>query len=122
MNIKEVFEKCNNGDYVIDNYKRRWKVDNGELTVSCLWPTFYNLYTLKEITELEFKKVYDIDWSKVDVDTKILVSYDGNVWRRRYFAKYENDKVCAFVGGATSFSNRGSYISWKYAKLYKEEK
>ena len=122
MNIKEVFEKCNNGEYVIDNHKRRWKVDNGELTVSCLWPTFYNLYTLKEITELDFKKVYDIDWSKVDVDTKILVSYDGNVWRRRYFAKYENDKVCAFVGGATSFSNRGSYISWKYAKLYKEEK
>lgn len=122
MNIKEVFEKCNNGEYVIDNHKRRWKVDNGELTVSCLWPTFYNLYTLKEITELDFKKVYDIDWSKVEVDTKILVSDDGNVWRRRYFAKYENDKVCAFVGGATSFSNRGSYISWKYAKLYKEGK
>lgn len=122
MNIKEVFEKCNNGEYVIDNYKRRWKVDNGELTVSCLWPTLYNLYSLKEITELDFKKVYDIDWSKVDVDTKILVSEDGVVWRKRYFAKYENDKVCAFVGGATSFSNRGSYISWKYAKLYKEEK
>ena len=47
MNIKEVFEKCNNGEYVIDNYKRRWKVDNGELTVSCLWPTLYNLYSLK---------------------------------------------------------------------------
>ena len=31
MNIKEVFKKCNNSDYVIDKYKRRWKVDNGEL-------------------------------------------------------------------------------------------
>lgn len=122
MNIKEVFEKCNDGDYVIDNYKRRWKVDNGELTVSCLWPTLYNLYSLKDILNLDFKKDYNIDWSKVDVDTKILVSDDGVVWRKRYFAKYENDKVCAFVGGATSFSYRGSYISWKYAKLYEEEK
>lgn len=122
MNIKEVFEKCNNGEYVIDNHKRRWKVDNGELTVSCLWPTLYNLYSLKEILNLDFKKVYDVDWSKVEVDTKILVSDDGYMWRKRYFAKYENDKVCAFVGGATSFSNRGSYISWKYAKLYKEGK
>lgn len=124
MNIKEVFEKCNNGDYVIDNFNKKWKVDKEELTKNYFGNlnNLNNFYTLKQITELEFKKVYDIDWSKVDVDTKILVSYDGNVWRRRYFAKYENDKVCAFVGGATSFSNRDSYISWKYAKLYKEEK
>lgn len=31
MNIKEVIEKCNNSDYVIDKHKRRWKVDNGKL-------------------------------------------------------------------------------------------
>ena len=120
MNIKEVLEKCNDGDYVIDNNNRKWKLDKGDLSYDCGY--INNFYTLKGIMNLEFRKFYDIDWSKVDVDTKILVSYDGNVWRRRYFAKYENDKVCAFVGGATSFSNRGSYISWKYAKLYKEEK
>ena len=133
MNIKEVFEKCNDGDYVKDNNDNQWKVENedlianywyknikGDLTANCCHINDY--YNLKELFDLEFKKVYDIDWSKVDVDTKILVSYDGNVWRRRYFAKYENDKVYAFVGGATSFSNRGSYISWKYAKLYEEGK
>ena len=120
MNIREVFEKCKNNDYVKDNNGKKWKVDKGDLTNNVGFISDY--YSLKELFDLEFKKVYDIDWSKVDVDTKILVSYDGNVWRRRYFAKYENDKVCAFVGGATSFSNRGSYISWKYAKLYKEEK
>lgn len=121
MNIKEVFKKCNDGDYVIDNNNKKWKVDDGDLTDIFLWCTLYNLYSLKQILELDFKKVYDVDWSKVEVDTKILVSDDGDVWRKRYFAKYENDKVCAFVGGATSFSNRGSYISWKYAKLYMEE-
>ena len=121
MNIKEVFEKCNNGDYVIDNYKRRWKVDNEELTVSCLWPTFYNLYTLKEITELEFKKFYDIDWSKVEVDTKILVSNDDVRWYRAHFAMFENDTIYSFSNGTTSFTYEYSaFESWKYAKLYKE--
>lgn len=124
MNIKEVFEKCKDGDYVIDNFNKKWKVEEEELKQKYFdnWCIINNFYTLKQIMLLDFKKVYDIDWSKVEVDTKILVSDDGNVWRRRYFAKYENDKVCAFVGGATSFSNRGSYISWKYAKLYKEGK
>ena len=122
MNIKEVFEKCNNGDYVIDNYKRRWKVDNGELTVSCLWPTFYNLYTLKEITELEFKKAYEIDWSKVAVDTKILVSFDNEKWYKRYFAKFEDGKIYTFANGTTSFSyNYRELVPWNYAKLYKED-
>lgn len=124
MNIKEVFEKCNDGDFVIDNNNKKWKVDGEELKEMYFgnWCNINNFYSLKLIMHLDFRKFYDIDWSKVDVDTKILVSDDGNVWRRRYFAKYENDKVCAFGGGATSFSNRGSYFSWKYAKLYKEEK
>lgn len=123
MNIKEVFEKCNNGEYVIDNYKRRWKVDNGELTVSCLWPTLYNLYSLKEITELDFKKVYDIDWSKLEVDTKILVSFDNEKWYKRYFAKFEDGKIYTFANGTTSFSyNYRELVPWQYAKLYKEEK
>lgn len=29
MNIKEVIEKCNNGDYVKDNNNRIWKIDKG---------------------------------------------------------------------------------------------
>ena len=31
MNINEVFEKCNDGDYVIDNFNKKWKVDEEEL-------------------------------------------------------------------------------------------
>lgn len=120
MNIKEVFEKCNDGDYVIDNFNRKWKLDKGDLSCDCGY--INNFYALKGILDLEFKKGYDVDWSKVEVDTKILVNNDdGDVWYKRYFAKYENDKVCTFVGGATSFSTNGYYISWKYAKLYKED-
>ena len=119
MNIKEVFERCNNGDYVIDNNNKKWKLDKGDLSCDC--GDINNFYKLRQISELDFKKIYDIDWSKIEVDTKILVSTDNIKWYRRYFVKYENDKVCAFIGGATSFSSGGCYTSWKYAKLYKED-
>ena len=63
MNIKEVFEKCNDGDYVVDNNNMKWKVykyiDKGDLIrESCFIANFYHL---TEILDLDFKKVYDID-------------------------------------------------------------
>ena len=119
MNFKEVFKKCNDGDFVKDSDNCKWKVNEGDLTNGIVHIT--DFYTLKELFNLDFKKVYDVDWTKVEVDTKILVSEDGDVWYKRYFAKYENDKVCTFVDGATSFSTDGYYNTWKYAKLYKED-
>ena len=35
----------------------------------------------------------EVDWSKVAVDTPILVSSDNKNWLKRYFAKYENKKI-----------------------------
>lgn len=58
-----------------------------------------------------------VDWSKVEVDTPILVSDDGYNWNRRYFDKYKNGKVYAFQCGATSWSSDHNSIAWKYAKL-----
>lgn len=131
MDIKEVFEKCNDGDYVVDNNNKKWKVvkynDKGDLTNECdltsEWDFIANFYNLTELFELDFKKVYDVDWSKVEVDTKILVSTDNIKWYRRYFAKYENGKVYAYPNGTTSFTyDCREVLSWKYAKLYEEEK
>ena len=77
--------------------------------------------TLDEILQMEFEEIVDVDWSKVSVDTKILVSEDGEDWYRRYFAKYENGRVYAFYDGATSFTGSNeSLLGWKYAKLYEE--
>lgn len=131
MDIKEVFEKCNDGDYVVDNNNKKWKVvkynDKGDLTNECdltsEWDFIANFYNLTELFELDFKKVYDVDWSKVEVDTKILVSTDNIKWYRRYFAKYENGKVYAYPNGTTSFTyDCHEVLPWKYAKLYEEEK
>lgn len=125
MNIKEVFEKCNDGDYVIDNNNKKWKVDGEELREMYFgnWCNLNNFYTLKLIMHLDFKKVYDIDWSKVEVDTKILVSNDDIRWYHAHFAMFENDIIYTFKDGTTSFTyNHTGVVSWQYAKLYKEEK
>lgn len=67
-----------------------------------------------------------VDWSKVEVDTPILVKdYKEDTWERRYFAKYENGKVYTWLGGATSWSTSGTdddYMAdWKMAKLAEGE-
>lgn len=64
-----------------------------------------------------------VDWSKVAVDTPILVrDREEDAWRRRYFATYENGIVYAWSGGTTSWSACSSDIGdWKMAKLVENE-
>lgn len=60
-----------------------------------------------------------VDWSKVAVDTPILVrDCEISIWEKRYFASFENGKVHAWNGGTTSWSAENkNTMSWKYAKL-----
>lgn len=61
-----------------------------------------------------------VDWSKVAVDTPILVrNSEEETWRKRYFAKYENETVYAWDGGKTSWSvgSKLRIFDWKMAKL-----
>ncbi|MBC5667340.1 hypothetical protein H8S00_04985 [Eubacterium sp. BX4] len=65
-----------------------------------------------------------VDWSKVKVDTPILVRDDEDEgWMNRYFAKFADGVVWSFCDGRTSWSAsknnsvRNDIISWKYAKL-----
>lgn len=65
-----------------------------------------------------------VDWSKVAVDTPIFVrDFGEKEWRKRYFAKYEDGKVFAWLNGATSWSvtdiNNVTY--WNMAKLAESE-
>ena len=65
-----------------------------------------------------------VDWSKVAVDTPILVRDSREEsWRKRYFAKYEDNTVYAWSGGSTSWSTCGSsdIANWKMAKLAESE-
>lgn len=53
-----------------------------------------------------------IDWSKVAVDTPIIVNELPSVELRRYFKEYKDGKVYYFSGGRTSWSSMSSeYIT-----------
>ena len=67
---------------------------------------------------------YEVDWSKVEVDTPILVRTDEvTPWVRRYFAKYEDGIVYVWNLGRTSWSatNDKDVSAWPYAKLAESE-
>nr|UVN02489.1 MAG: hypothetical protein [Bacteriophage sp.] len=62
-----------------------------------------------------------VDWSKVAVDTPILVRDNASLeWTKRYFAKYENGIVYAWSNGATSWTG-DRCTPWKLAKLPEKE-
>ena len=129
MNIIEVSKKENIGKvyeiFIDGENKGKWEIEEigkGEFE-------FFNvegkpldeIYFISQIARMEFREV--IDWSKVPVDTKVLVSKNGKDWYRRYFAKYVDGVVYCFDSGATSFSVQDVILDitgWKYAKLYQE--
>ena len=66
----------------------------------------------------------ETDWSKVEVDTPILVRTDeATPWVRRFFAKYEDGIVYVWNLGRTSWSatNDKDVSAWPYAKLAERE-
>lgn len=122
MNIMEVMQRKNLG--------KRYTSEGIEFvlieSISSLWlenkktqEDIEDMFNLNEIVLMDFEEI--VDWSKVSVDTKILVSDDGKNWVRRYFAKYEGGRIYAFYDGATSFTGSNeNLLDWKYAKLYEE--
>lgn len=61
-----------------------------------------------------------IDWSKVKVDTPVLVrDFEGAKWEKRYFAFFKNGRVNTWCGGTTSWSSKNitDTISWRHAKV-----
>ena len=124
MNIKEVLQKENVGkEYkagrhtykVVESFNGNLNLKNIDTCgyIECELP-------LIDIINSEFEEY--IDWSKVPVDTKVLVSDNGKLWYKRHFAKYESGAVHVFPDGRSSFTTEESDIiyPWKYAKLYEE--
>ena len=127
MNIKEVLKEENVGmEYKIR--ERIYKVEKSFTGLLALKNVESYGYIESEmhifdIVNGEFEEV--MDWSKVPVDTKVLVSDDGKEWNRRHFAKYEDGKVYCFNDGYTSFTIVDyAYLSnatpWEYCKLYQK--
>ena len=60
-----------------------------------------------------------VDWSKVKVDTPVLVrDFENQDWKKRYFAFFDDELIYTWDGGATSWSVKNKdAMPWKYAKL-----
>lgn len=65
----------------------------------------------------------EIDWSKIPVDTPVLVSNDDTNWVRRHFAKVTSlGIIWVYSGGGTSWTaDTNPIIGYKYAKLAEVE-
>ena len=76
---------------------------------------------LQTIWLLEDYEEPETDWSKVEVDTPILVR-DGEdeEWNKQHFAECDGKVVCAWRGGKTSWTE-DCVMGWKYAKLAESE-
>lgn len=89
----------------------------------CLLKSCEGIEMINPDKALEIVMEYEpkVDWSKVEVDTKVLVrdSKEAN-WKHRYFSKYEDGIIYAWNDGRTSFTSDYSEMTeWEYAKLYK---
>ena len=62
-----------------------------------------------------------VDWAKVEKDTLIEVRENGErPWDRRYFAKYQDGKIYAYLDGRTS-KTESQIIDWEFARLAEED-
>lgn len=91
----------------------------------CLFNQFGSLCSVSALNWLftEYKEEPEVDWSKVKVDTPILVKdTEEGEWQKRHFSGVKNGKVYAWHDGLTSWSAIGGCErSWKYAKLAESE-
>ena len=121
MDIKEVLRKENVGkEYEVEGYTYEVVESfNGNLNLKNINTHSYieSELALIDIINGDFKEI--VDWSRVPVDAKILVSDNGKVWYKRHFAKYENGSVHVFPDGCSSFTTEQRDIIYplKYAKL-----
>ena len=91
---------------------------------SCAGISCEHCHTLQMIwllEDYEEPEEPEIDWSKVEVDTPILVRDSENQeWLRRYFTQYKNGKVYAWGNGCTSWTANNMY-AWNHTKLAEDE-
>lgn len=63
-----------------------------------------------------------VDWSQVPINTRVVVWLDRLVQHKRYFAGYNDGKICTFQSGATSWSNEPTPLEkWTYGRLAEED-
>ena len=115
--------KVNKDEYFCDEFiiPHILKKDSCD-SISCEHCHMLQLLWLME--EYEEPEEPEVDWSKVEVDTPILVrTVEGADWVKRSFAKYEGGMVYVWNNGKTSWTalDNECVTPWQYAKLAESE-
>lgn len=116
---KEILEIACNGDCFAFNKTTNKVVPCNRLSCSdCFFDEIGCRKAVKKWSESEYIEP-PVDWSKVPVDTPILVrDEDEEKFKKRYFAKYANEKVYAWNMGTTSWTaDENCVTTWNCAKL-----
>ena len=75
----------------------------------------------KWLDQPAFDPEKDIDWSKVPVDTPVIV-WNTDEEYRRYFSGIKDGRFSAYSDGRTSWSSiTGNICHWNHCKLYIQE-
>ena len=113
---EDEIKKCDGSNFCRDFVKPHILKSRSCTNTSCdQCKMLQMLWLLEDYEETE------TDWSKVEVDTPILVRYseDGE-WLRRHFAKYQDGIVYAWTDAYTSWT--GDFVTpWELAKLAESE-
>ena len=122
MNIFEVAKKENIGKeyriFLDEKDLGVWVITKSKINEEF---DFYQNYKalsghyISQVMRMEFEEV--IDWSKVPVDTKVLVKdeEDSCVYIKRYFAEYKDGYIYTWADGKTSFTTQAK-TKWNYGK------
>lgn len=91
---------------------------------SCKW--CYILCDLWLDEEYEEPSKPEVDWSKVPVDTLVMVKdFEGEEWVLRYFKEIdencEESKYVTWIAGSTSKTAYGFTEYWNHCELVEEE-
>lgn len=64
----------------------------------------------------------EIDWSKVPIDTPVIVWNNGMSKYNRYFAGLSDDgSILTFINGGTKWSSKDERCAWDNAELANEK-
>lgn len=120
---KDDIERLGDGKVAFDKSKN--KIVRCAVLFACEDCAFYanrddcTLNAMKWAAE-EYKET-EVDWSKVPVDTPVLVSDNNRDWYHRHLAKVVENQPYIWGDGRTSWTTDGNDVLYKYIKLAEVE-
>lgn len=120
--IRTVFERYFAVNKNTNEINTCGKIDCDECLFNKCGKAFCYYVKKKWLDQPVFDPEKDIDWSKVPVDTPVLVwNFEDHLYKR-YFSGIKNECFGAYRGGCTSWSETNSEIYyWCHCNLYRPE-